>query len=243
MEIELEQLLHPQIEEACLKLLSDEHYKHAAHEAMKQVEIALRDKGLAPHDKFGEQLIKWVLGGGDNIRVVVPFGKELQDQARLLFRGAFSYYRNYSAHDGAKIDRKSSIRIMILASELLDLLNASRRSLESLGGVEALINLKVFKDKDDLISFLQLLNGIKVYDEVGEISVELGENGYSSKQYEFALELGLCEYIGEYIRPPSSLDELISSSNQPVGYTQLTDQGQILLNYLAKDKNDILGVP
>lgn len=238
MNIQLNDLMHPQIQDTCIKLFEDGHPKHAAFEAMKQVEIALREKGLAPHDKFGDKLINWVLGT-ENLRLVVPLGEELQEKAKLLFRGAFAYYRNYTAHDGSKIDKKVSIRIMILASELLDLINASRRSLDSLGGVKGLIKSGVFKNEQEIIAFLELLNKIIVHVEAGEISEYLGEGGFSSNQYELALELGICEYIGEYIAEPMSQDELSSEKAiTPIGGTRLTDLGQNLLENLRNKKGN-----
>ena len=44
MNIDFEELLHPRIEAKCLQLFMDKHFKHAALEAMTQVEIALKEK-------------------------------------------------------------------------------------------------------------------------------------------------------------------------------------------------------
>jgi uncharacterized protein (TIGR02391 family) len=234
MNIKLEDLLHPQIEQKCIKLLKDGHFKHAALEAMIQVELSLKDKGFAPPKKFGEDLIKWIFGSGENIKLRIPFGEELQNQANQLFKGAFSYYRNYSAHDGAKIDKRSSIRILILASELLELLDASHLSLEGLGGYEGLIKLGAFSDVKELIAFLELLDNIIVIDEAGEISEELGINGFSDKQYTLALNLGLCEYVGKYIRDPETLEDFMMKPTNPIGGTRLTEQGINLLDILKR---------
>lgn len=52
MNINFESLLHPRVLEHCKKLYMDEHYKHAALEAMTQVELALKEKSEVK-DKFG----------------------------------------------------------------------------------------------------------------------------------------------------------------------------------------------
>src|SRR3990172_8734880 len=115
MEIQENEVFHPRIVDSCLPLFNDGHYQHAALESMKQVEMALREKGIAPKDLFGKKLVSWVLGSGEHITLSVPLGDELQEKARTLFKGAFGYYRNYAAHDGIKIDKTICFRIMILA--------------------------------------------------------------------------------------------------------------------------------
>ena len=44
MEVNIKTLLHPRIEKHCEILFDDGHYKHAASEAMIQVELALKEK-------------------------------------------------------------------------------------------------------------------------------------------------------------------------------------------------------
>src|SRR5512138_1489539 len=154
MEIQENEVLHRRIVNSCLSLFNDGYYQHAALESMKQVEMALREKGIAPKDRFGENLVNWVLGNGEHITLSVPFGDELQEKARVLFKGAFGYYRNYAAHDGAKIDKTACLRIMILASELLDLISASRRSFEGIGGIDGIIKAGIFKSVEEFKDFL-----------------------------------------------------------------------------------------
>jgi hypothetical protein len=219
MNFQLEELLHLRVIDACLKLLEDEHFTHAALEAMKQVEIALREKGLAPQDRFGDRLVKWVLGAGDHITLSVPLGEDLQDQARLLFRGAFAYYRNYAAHDGAKIDRKICIRVLILSSELLDLLDASRRSFETIGGVKGLVNTDIFQDSQHLKSLLEFLAGKTILEhDFGAHIEDLWEHGFNELQQEAVFDFGLVRYEETTGWEPSYGSTL-------VGWIELTDQG------------------
>lgn len=75
MEIQVNDILHQRVIDTCIPLYKDEHYQHAALESMKQVEMALRDKGIASKDLFGVNLVKWVMGNGAHITLSVPFGK------------------------------------------------------------------------------------------------------------------------------------------------------------------------
>jgi uncharacterized protein (TIGR02391 family) len=104
MKIDLEDLLSPRIVKHCMPLYSDGHYKHAAFEAMKQVELALKEKGEVKDKKFGVTLVRSLFGKGQGIKLRVPFGEDMQSKAEILFEGAFSYYRNYAAHDGRAIN-------------------------------------------------------------------------------------------------------------------------------------------
>jgi hypothetical protein len=227
MDIQLEELLHPRVVDTCMKLLDGEHFPQAALEAMKQVEIALREKGLAPQDRFGERLIKWVLGTGRHLTLSVPLGEELQDQARLLFRGAFTYYRNYAAHDGANIDRTTCIRVLILASELLDLLDASRLSFETIGGVQGLVDAGIFRDSQQIRSLLVFLDGRTVLEhDFGAHLEDLYQHGFNELQQEAVFDFGLAIY-----KETTSYDPMFGSTL--VGWIDLTAQGDKVLSELG----------
>ena len=81
--------------------------------------------------KFGKTLIDslFTIGGKyKTVKLRVPLGDDLQEQAKSYFASVFAYYRNYLAHDGSRIDKNSALRILVLASELLDLIDASSLS-------------------------------------------------------------------------------------------------------------------
>ena len=80
MEIQENEVFHPRIINSCLPLFYDGHYQHAALESMKQVEMALREKGIAPKDRFGDRLVNWVLGSGEHITLSLPLGDDLQEK-------------------------------------------------------------------------------------------------------------------------------------------------------------------
>jgi uncharacterized protein (TIGR02391 family) len=225
MQIELVEFIHPRIAKTCVKLLEDGHFQYAALEAMKQVEIALKEKGLAPEKSFGVNLCKRVLNKGQHIMLSVPLGKDLQEQACELFCGAFGYYRNYAAHKGEKIDKKICIRALMLASELLDLIGASNRSYEGIGGILGLIKEGIFKDQQELKLLLESLDGQWI---VGGDVGSLGERfPFNDIQWEAIFELDLVEYSetieeGDY---PGEQEE--------IGWFNLTYLGKKVLSELG----------
>jgi hypothetical protein len=191
MDIEFNEIFHPRVLESGIPLFEKGFFQQAALESMKQVEMALREKGLAPRDLFGDRLVKWVMGSGDHITLSIPLGEEFQEKARMLFRGAFGYYRNYVAHDGAKIDRKTCYRILALASELLDLLDASKRSFEGNGGIEGLIKSGVFKNAKEFRDLLDFLEGQQFIDcDYSEYESDLVCKGFNKIQVEAVFDFG-----------------------------------------------------
>ena len=229
MKIELEELLNPRVIKHCMPLYRNEHYKHAALEAMIQVEKALKEKAGEGGDikGYGVRLATNLLGKGKGIKLRVPLGEDLQQQARALFEGAFAYYRNYAAHDGTKIDQRICLRIMVLASELLDLIGASSLSFADVGGIEGLVKAGAFKDKEELVSLLEFLDGHYLPDEDGVGFYEnLYERGFRDSQLEAVIELDLVQYqVEDYV--PSTY-ELLHDPSYPdtMAWFELTDLGK-----------------
>ena len=127
---------------------------------MVQVELALKQKGNVEDIQFGARLIENLLRGGQGVILRVPLGDELQKQAQQFFKGVFSYYRNYTAHDGSKIDERMALRILIIASELLELIDAAELTLTDAGGVETLVRVGGFGSSERLSRLLHLLTGL-----------------------------------------------------------------------------------
>ena len=175
-------LLHPRIAKHCMKLVDDDHFKHAALEAMTQVELALKEKADVK-DNYGVRLTKALFGQENGIKLRVPFGEDLQKEAEALFSGAFSYYRNYAAHDGARIDQRACLRILIVASELLELIGASDISFTDIGGIHGLLQKGVFKDEPQIYKLLDFLNDNILPDHVCDGFYEdLASRGFSKSQ-------------------------------------------------------------
>jgi hypothetical protein len=106
----------------------------------------------------GAQLIGNLFAGKAGVKLCVPLGEELQNHAKKYFKGVFSYYRNYAAHDGSAIDEKIALRILIIASELLELIDASDLTLTDSGGVDGLVRIGQFANDKRLGVLLTLLD-------------------------------------------------------------------------------------
>mgnify|MGYP001229789752 FL=1 len=231
MILELKPLLSPRIIKHCLPLFDEGHYKQAAHEAMIQVEQALKDKSkiAGKEQLYGQSLISALFKFGSkekHIRLRVPLGEDLQEQAEGYFKGVFSYYRNYTAHDGSQIDKSICARIMIIASELLDLIDASSLSYVDLGGVDGLIKSGVFTSRDQLFALLNFISGyIAVNGDVGGLENELWEKGLEWSQLDAVMELDLVRYHEEDYVP--TMEELLlpETTAQILGIFELTDLG------------------
>ncbi len=232
MKINLDNLLHQRVIDKCKTLYEDGHFPQAALESMKQVELALKEKAEIKEKLFGRRLVKQLLGSGKGIKLRIPLGEELQEQARLLFEGAFSYYRNYAAHEGSKIDETICIRVMVLASELLDLIGASSVSFTEIGGVKGLIERGIFDDESQIYDLLSFLSSqvfpLEIFDGMFE---ELSERGFSDRQYQAVFDLGLVEYCSEMRN--------LSLSGEPAdwdtfGWFELTTEGRKVLAQIRK---------
>jgi len=188
-------LLHERIAQSCLELCRQAHYKHAAREAMTQVELALKAASLAPPKQdYGQPLIEYAFGRKGAVSLSVPLGERMHQPARGLFKAVFRYYRNYVAHDGSRVDRRISGRILVLASELLDLLDASPKSLQAEGGPEGLVSHGHFESVEDFGEFLEFIDGQSYPEEVFDGLMEsLAYAGFSWEQITLTEDLGLVE--------------------------------------------------
>lgn len=234
--MELKEILNQRIAKNCLQLYADGHFKHAAHEAMIQVEKALKEKRQVPDGLFGARLIDRLFTLDDPkqayIKLVVPLGDDFQESARLLFKGAFSYYRNYTAHDGANVNETICLRIMILASELLDLLGASHLSYADIGGLDGLLKHTELDEKSLLLLLSNLDSFHLLFDDVGafydDVLERIGvfiQNGTLDPLF----DLGVIEY-----NVTDSVDENDVVEPDAVGWFRLTSLGD---EFLVELKN------
>jgi uncharacterized protein (TIGR02391 family) len=221
--MDIEKLLHPRLIETCLPLIEQGHYKHAAREAMTQVEIALKEKCLAPKDKkrFGRRLIKEAFGGKSPI-LFIPLSDDLQEEAGNFFDSCFEYYRNYAHHDGSNFDQENTLRLLIIASELLDLIGSSKRSFIGIGGVEGLVKTKLFDSPEEVKTFLQFIDGQTIVDDVVDGFYEdMYGRGFDDEQLKIVFELGLVEGTSESVADELEMVDIYSFI--------LTDMGKAVL--------------
>ena len=235
MDDKIQELLAPRITKHCLQLLKDGHFKHAAREAMVQVEMALKEKGRIEDIQFGATLIGNLFAGKQGVKLRIPLGEELQPQAEKYLKGVFSYYRNYTAHDGSKIDEKISLRILIIASELLDLIDASELTLADSGGVEGLVKIGGFGSAKRLGELLALLDEYfmpeQTYDGLYE---NLAEKGFGQVELELVIQLNLVEmHSGEFETPSTHFGE----RTEIMEWFELTDLGRETLKSIEAQVN------
>lgn len=231
----IEVQLSPRIQKHCLKLWQDEHYKHAAREAVVQVELALKEKGMVKDGRFGKTLIDslFTVGGKHKtVKLRVPLGDDLQEQAKNYFSSVFAYYRNYLAHDGSKVDRNSALRILVLASELLDLIDASALSYADLGGIEGLLKSGIFESAYQLLGVLKTCDGYALlgHDADGLRETIFEAYGAWDEHLDAVLELDLVQYIDtEFDVPDYGVEE--------GGWLEVTDLGKRFIEEIEKRKD------
>ena len=226
MMINLEELLAPRIHKNCFQLHNDGHFKHAAREAMVQVELALKERGKVEDIQFGATLIGNLFAGKQGVKLRVPLGDKLQKQAEQYFKGVFAYYRNYIVHDGSNVDERIAVRVLIIASELLELIDASTLTLTDSGGIDGLVKVGGFDSPERLSKLLTLLDGYHMpkltYDGLFE---ELASVGFGDSALEAAIELNLVEMHSAEYESPHCTDDLY----QDIGlleWFQLTELGR-----------------
>jgi len=239
MKIELDVFLHPRILKKCISLYESGFFPDAAFNAIKQVELAFKEKAVVEDEEklFGARLYEKILGSGKSIKLKVPLGDELQKEAKELFKSVSSYYRNYLAHkEGDKVNKIICIRIMVLASELLDLINASSISFTEIGGVEGLIKQGIFENELQLSNLLFFLSSqVFPHEAFNGMFEGLAERGYTKTQYQIIFDLDLVEYHSE-IRNHSSPGEL--GDWDDFGCIELTPQGRKIFAQIQNSSTD-----
>ncbi len=193
---------------------------------MEEVQKALRDAALAPDGLYGRRLINWALGQGKRVRLVVPLGEELQEHARTLFQGAFAYYRNYAAHEGDAITEHICARVMVLASELLDLVAASSRPFEGLETIDQLVDKGLFESREGFAQFLRFMSGQQILEDTVDGFFEgLYMAGWNDPQMEIVHDLGLIVWGTQDIIPSSPEEALYGDLPAYISHAELTPAG------------------
>jgi len=233
--ITLDKLSHQRVINKCKFLYEVGHFPQAALESMKQVELALKEKAEIGENLFGARLVDQLFGPGKGIKLKIPLGDGLQEQAKLLFKGAFSYYRNYAAHDGSKIDETICIRVMVLASELLELIGASSISFTEIGGVKELIEQGIFDDESQIADLLSFLSSqVFPHETFDGMFENLAERDYSERQYQVVFDLDLVEYHSEMRNHNFPGDH---ADWDTFGWLELTPKGRKVLAQIRKSSS------
>lgn len=223
MNINIKEHLNQKIIHQCLKLYENEHYVECVHSAMKQVEISLNKKlGIDSYMPISKT-IREKFSKGKGVRLKVPFGDEQQESAKLLFQGAFKYYRNHAAHQDKNISNITAFRVMFIASELLDLLDVCRLNIEEIGGIEELKKILQLEDNAKFLELLTLIDGQWIIDNGCDGFFEdLYKSGFNEYQYQNLFKLDLVSYE---CGPCESLEK---DCNEPeeICFFRLTELGK-----------------
>lgn len=153
----------------------------------------------------------------------------MQDAAKKYFDGAYGFYLHYATHHGDEIDGPVCLRALVVASDLLFLVGASRLSFERVGGVKGLVERGVFPSRDAILALLSFLDGPDhggyclpneicdgYYEDLGKMDLE-------AKHLQAVIDVGLIEYwVDRNVSDPDGLTE-------SVGIFHLTRLGESVL--------------
>lgn len=123
--------IHARITNVSYELYKDGHYASAAENAVKEVETRLREKfaelkpGTSVPSKVGD-----IIGALLSDNGVFKFcdtsttsGKNYRRGIQSLFEGTMAAYRNPSAHANLQYDRREALEQIMLASQLMFVLD------------------------------------------------------------------------------------------------------------------------
>lgn len=123
--------IHPRIAGICQGLFCDGYYDSAAEKAVKEVESRLRElfqilkPGVTVPAKVGD-IIGALLsenGAYHFVDLSTVSGKDYRRGIQSLFEGIFAAYRNPSAHKNLPCSKRESIEQIMLASQLMYVLD------------------------------------------------------------------------------------------------------------------------
>lgn len=123
-------MIHPRIADVAKDLFLDAHYAPAANRALVEVEARLRElfRILKPDAKepnrVGDLIGALLMEKGvyQFCDTSTPSGRDYRKGVQCLFEGAFSAYRNPSSHANLDVSKEDSFAQIVLASQLMDVL-------------------------------------------------------------------------------------------------------------------------
>ena len=123
--------IHPRIAMTSQSLFSDGYYDSAAEKAVKEVESRLRElfqqlkPGVSVPAKIGDIVGALLTENGAYhfVDLSTVSGRDYRRGIQSLFEGIFAAYRNPSAHANLSCTRREAIEQIVLASQLMYILN------------------------------------------------------------------------------------------------------------------------
>jgi len=158
-----------------------------------QIENTIKQKLPFIKYLYGKSLIDCTFKP-EKYKLKIPFGDTLQKAAYKYFDSVREYYRNTTTHELIHFDYKNCVRVLIIASELLDIIEASVMPFKGLETVDDLVKKRTFKDRINFFEVLNWLEGQYFVDEVYDgFFEEKANKGITDEQYETMFEFGLLE--------------------------------------------------
>ncbi len=124
-------MIHPRISNIAKELYLDGHYSSAANRSLVEVETRLRElftelkPGVSVPGRIGDVMGALLTENGAYhfCDTSTQSGKDYRKGVQLLFEGSFSAYRNPSSHENQNISKKDAFEQIVLASQLMRVLD------------------------------------------------------------------------------------------------------------------------
>ncbi len=120
-------LLHPRVDARAHPSFMRGAYDTAVFEALREVEVAVREAGNFGPEKYGKQLMRDAFNSANGPLTDKAALKAEQDSLADLFAGAIGLYKNASSHRTGTInDPRDGAEIIMLASHLLRIVESRK---------------------------------------------------------------------------------------------------------------------
>jgi hypothetical protein len=237
MKVKVEDLLHARIGRRCLDRWSAGQYRDAVREAMTQVEQALKERSeveTGPANRYGALLNKPAFEADSGLRLRVAYDGDLQEKAGAFFEAAWRFHSEVAAREEETIDGTASLRTLVLASELLDLIGAPAAGHSAVAVVRELVRQDVFKSGEIVAELLSFLDGYLMAEKESKAFYDdLRERGFSDEQLHAVVELGLVEFAAEPSLTAGNDTRALRDLREPPAAFTLTPLGEAALRDLT----------